>query len=142
MNGTVSWKGEDCTMPEYDRTVTVTTDADKVYAFLADPQNLPQYVATMVMARRQGSDHLHVAADVQGRHEEGDAAFRPDPSGRRIEWGAEDGHLYSGWLAVTPDDTGSSVHLHLHVPEAREVPEVGRALDGTMSNIQRLLGNG
>jgi uncharacterized membrane protein len=129
-------------MPDYDRTVTVYGNAEAAYTFLADPQNLPQYVATMVMARPEGHDNLRVAADVQGRHEEGAASFRADPSAHRISWGAQDGHDYSGWLQVTPEGNNVEVHLHLHVPEAREEAEVERALDETMSNIQRLLGKG
>jgi hypothetical protein len=129
-------------MPDYDRTVTVSGNVEATYAFLADPQNLPHYVATMVMARPDGSDNLRVAADVQGRREVGAASFRTDPSAHRISWGAEGDRDYSGWLQVSPSGESVAVALHLHVPETREQAEIERAIDETMSNIERLFGKG
>jgi uncharacterized membrane protein len=127
-------------MPDYERTVTVGTDAEKAYEFLSDPNSLPRYVATMVMATAQRGDRLRVAADVEGRHEEGDAMFRTDASQRRVEWGAEDGSSYRGWLQIIPVGNRSTVHLHLSVPEAGDERQINEALDQTMGNIERILG--
>lgn len=128
-------------MPAYDRSTTVAADPDRAFAFLSNPGNLPRYVATMVMARPEGGDHLHVAADVQGRHEEGEAMFRSEAARHRLEWGAGDASGYRGSLDVSPDANGSMVHLHLNVPHAHDEGEIGRALDETMQNIDRLLGS-
>ena len=77
-------------MPDFERTATVPASPDQAFQFLSNPKNLPSYVSEMVLARPEQGDRLHVAAEVQGRHEEGEAHFRSDPSQRRLEWGGED----------------------------------------------------
>jgi Polyketide cyclase / dehydrase and lipid transport len=124
-------------MAEYERSTTVQATPSATYGYLSDPQHLPDYVATMTQARATGQDHLRVAAEVQGRHEEGEAMFRADPSSRRLEWGRE-GHDYHGWLTVTDggsDDT-AKVTIHLHTHDDSDGAEVERALDETMSKIE------
>lgn len=126
-------------MPDFDRTMTVHASPDEAFRALADVENLPRYVATMTGADTRGAGTLHVAADVEGRHEEGNAAFRSDPQSRRMEWGGEDGSGYRGWLQVWPDGSGSAVTIHLHVPHEGEEAEINRVLDETAENIQRML---
>lgn len=75
-------------MPEYERSVSLSVGADDAYRYLADPQNLTKYVATMVTAPREDGDRLRVAADVRGRHEDGEASFRSDTAAHRLEWGS------------------------------------------------------
>ena len=64
-------------------SATIHAPADVTYEYLVDPRHMPEYVATMNQAREAPGGHLHVAADVQGRHEEGEAMFLPDPAARR-----------------------------------------------------------
>ena len=127
-------------MAEYERTATVHAAPGATYAYLSDPRHLPDYVATMTQAERSVGDHLHVAADVQGRHEEGEAVFRADPLARRLEWGRE-GHDYRGWLTVAQggDDRTSSITIHLRTHEESEGAEVERALEETMRRIETAL---
>lgn len=127
-------------MPDYERTVTVSADPQAAFSFLSDTANLPKYVATMALARPESGDRLRVAADVQGRHEEGEAMFRTDASARLIEWGGENGSGYSGRLQVVPSGAGSMVTVHLHLEHQEDETEINRVLDDTASNIQRLLG--
>jgi len=127
-------------MRDFERTATVAANPDDAFRFLAEPSNLPRYVATMSAARAEGSERLHVAAEVQGRHEEGDAGFRTDPSARRVEWGAEGSDGYGGWLQVAETAGGASVTLHLHVQHGEDEATINRTLDETVSNIERLLG--
>jgi len=126
-------------MAEYERSATVHAAPAATYSYLADPRHMPEYVATMTRAQPSDRDHLHVAAEVQGRHEEGDAMFRSDESTRRLDWGRE-GHAYRGWLTVGGADGSTStvtIHLATHDESARF--EVERALEETLSNIQRAL---
>lgn len=85
-------------MRDFERTTTVNASPEDAFRFLADPSNLPRYVATMSAAQPEGSGRLHVAADVQGRYEEGDTRFGVDASSRRVEWGTEGSGGYGGWL--------------------------------------------
>lgn len=127
-------------MPEYERSAQVTADPDDTFRFLADPANLPRYVASMSLARPEQGDQLRVAAEVQGRHEEGDAHFSADSTQRRIAWGAEGSSGYRGSIDVTEADGGSAVLIRLHIEHAHDESEINRVLDETVSNIERLLG--
>lgn len=127
-------------MPDFERTARVNAEPEDAFRFLADPANLPTYVATMSFAQPQQGDRVHVAAEVQGRHEEGDARFTSDTARRRIEWGAGGQSGYEGSIEVSGTDGGSSVHIRLHVEHERDEPEINRAMDETVSNIERLLG--
>jgi uncharacterized protein YndB with AHSA1/START domain len=128
-------------MSEFERTTTVSVGPDDAFSYLSDPIHLPEYVARMSLAQREQGDRLHVAAEVQGRHEEGAARFRVDLEQRRVEWGADSQHGYRGWLQVSAADSGTSVRIHLHVEHEQDKAEIDRALDETISNIQRLLGS-
>jgi uncharacterized protein YndB with AHSA1/START domain len=125
-------------MADFERSATIHAPADATYEYLADPRHMPEYVATMTLAQPSRGGHLHVAADVKGRHEEGEAMFEADEAARRLEWGRE-GHEYHGWLAVTglTGAATSTVTIHLETHEQTDAAEVERALDETMANIER-----
>lgn len=91
----------------------------------------------MVKAEPESKGRLHVAADVSGRHEEGDARFHGDAHRRRIEWGGT-ASGYGGWLQVEPDGEGrrSRVTIHLTTTTDHESDEVERAIDETLRNIK------
>jgi len=126
-------------MAEYERSATVNATPAATYDYLADPRHMPDYVATMTQAQRSDGGHLHVAAEVEGRHEEGDAMFRSDPVSRRLEWGRE-GHAYRGWLTVGGDDGPiSTVTIHLETHDESDGAAIERALDETIANIQHSL---
>jgi hypothetical protein len=127
-------------MADFERSATIHATADATYEYLADPRHMPEYVATMTQAKEQPGGHLHVAADVEGRHEEGEAMFLADPAARRLEWGRE-GHEYHGWLAVA-GMTGaptSMVTIHLETHDDTDAGEVERALDETMRRIEQAM---
>ena len=126
-------------MADYERSVTVAAAPGVAFPILADPANLPRYVATMVTARRTQGESLHVAADVAGRHEEGDARYHVDDAARRLEWGGGGDSHYRGWLQVGESDGGASVTVHIHAVHDQDDAEVNRALDETMANIERLI---
>lgn len=127
-------------MADFERSATIQAPADATYEYLADPRHMPEYVANMTRAEASRGGHLHVAADVQGRHEEGEAMFEADDAARRLEWGRE-AHEYHGWLAVT-GLTGaetSTVTIHLETHEETDADEVERAIDETLANIDRAM---
>ncbi|HLJ67727.1 MAG TPA: SRPBCC family protein [Chloroflexota bacterium] len=126
-------------MRDFERSTTVAIGPDEAYRFLAEPANLPRYVATMTRAQPEEGDRLWVAAEVQGRHEEGNVRFHADVSRRRLEWGAGGPAQYGGWLQVAAGDGGASVTIHLHVEHDEDEAEINRALDETVTNINRLL---
>jgi hypothetical protein len=125
-------------MAEYERSATMHAAPGAVYDYLAEPGHLPEYVATMVQAERSNPGHLHVAADVDGRHEEGEASFRPDPAARRLEWGG-DKPDYRGWMQVADEDgSGSSrLTIHLSTRDDADGAEIEEAIGQTLANIER-----
>jgi Polyketide cyclase / dehydrase and lipid transport len=126
-------------MVDYERVVSVGAAPEEAFRSLTDLGNLPQYVATMVSADSLTTDRLHVAADVRGRREEGDARFRVDEAGRRMEWSGEGGGGYRGWLEVVAAGEGSSVTIHIEGAHDDERDEIDRALDETAANIAWML---
>jgi hypothetical protein len=95
----------------------------------------------MTTATPKGGDTVHVAADVEGRHEEGDARVHADPTRRRLEWGGEGEGGYRGWLEVVEADEGSSVTVHIHTEHDRpdDEPVINRGFDETMERIKHLV---
>lgn len=122
-------------MPDFERSQQLPVDADTAFEYVANPRHLPEFVAMMSDARPAGSS-LHVSAEVNGRHEEGDAPFHADLGRRSLEWGGGDPD-YHGSLRIEPiDHRSSSAHLSLHTPDDTERRDVERALDQTMDNLR------
>jgi len=128
-------------MADYVRTVALAAPADRAFECLADPANMPRYVAMMTTATPKGGDTVHVAAEVQGRHEEGDAHVHADPRRRRLEWGGEGEGGYRGSLEIVEAEGGSSVTVQIHTehdgPDDEAV--INRAFDETMEKIRQLV---
>lgn len=131
-------------MGDYERTVELAVSADRAFECLADPANMPKYVAMMTTAVPAGGETLHVAAEVQGRHEEGDAHVHADPTARRLEWGGEKEGGYRGWLQVTESAGGSSVTVHIHAEHDSPDDEavINRGFDETMRRMKDLAEGG
>jgi uncharacterized protein YndB with AHSA1/START domain len=129
---------------DYERTVEVGAPADRAFECLADPANMPKYVAMMTAAVPKEGDTVHVAAEVQGRHEEGDAHVHADPARRRLEWGGEGEGRYHGWLEVTEAADGSTVTVHIHAEHdsGDDAAVIERGFDETMSRMKQLVETG
>src|SRR5438132_14303884 len=119
-------------MPELERTADLKVEPDVAFGYLSDPKNLTSYVSTMVMSEPEAGGDLRVAADVEGRHEEGEASFRPDPAARKIEWGSKANAAYHGWLEVSEHSGGSSVTVRISTDRTEEGDRIERALDETI----------
>jgi uncharacterized protein YndB with AHSA1/START domain len=128
-------------MADYERTVELAAPADRAFECLADPANMPKYVAMMTRAEPQGGETVHVAAEVQGRHEEGDAHLHADPAHRRLEWGGEGEGGYRGWLEVSESAGGSTVRVHIHAEHdsGDDVAVINRGFDESMARMKALV---
>ena len=132
-------------MADYVRTIGLDAPADRAFECLADPANMPKYVAMMTAATPRGGDTVHVAAEVEGRHEEGDARVQADPQRRRLEWGGAGEGGYRGWLEVVEAAGGCSVTVNIHAERDSTDDEavINRGFDETMERIKQLVeGNG
>ena len=128
-------------MADYGRSIGVEAPADQVFERLAVPANMPKYVAMMTTATPQGGETVHVAAEVEGRHEEGDAHVRADPRQRRLEWGGAGEGRYRGWLEVVEAAGGASVTVQIHTEHDSPDDEalINRSFDETMERIKQLV---
>lgn len=126
-------------MADFERTAIVPVGPDQAFQYLSNPANLPKYVSMMIMARPESQDRLHVAAEVEGRHEEGEAHFRTNAGERRMEWGGEGDAHYRGSLQVQDSGEGTSVKIEIHTGHEHDASEIERALDETVSNIEQQL---
>jgi len=121
--------------------VKVAAPTNKVFDRLAGPANLSKYVAMMTMAVPKDAETLHVAAEVQGRHE-GDAHFHVDRTRHRLPWGGEGEGQYGGWLQAAEAEGGSTVTVHIQIAEQHDRDAnntvINRAFNETMHRVRQL----
>ncbi len=120
---------------EHEHTQHVAAPADRVFAALADVDNLPRYVPQLTNASRGDGDTVTVEARYEGHTQQGEAWFRTNESERRIEWGSP-GSEYRGWLQVNPDEDGSRLTLFLTTSRG-DAPD--NEVMGTLDAIRRLV---
>jgi len=119
---------------EHVHSEHVAAEPDRVFAALAEPDNLVRLVPQLTRIDPQEGDRVEVEARYEGRTQTGEAYLRTNESARRLEWGTERG--YSGWMSIEPDGDGSMLTLGLqttHVDHADQ--DVGATLDA----IRRLV---
>ena len=130
-------------MAEYERSATVQADADTLFRYLSDVENLPRYFARMTDAEPTGGEEVHVTAeiDVEGRgtqRVEGEAWFQVDDEARTIQWGSEGPNEYRGELRVTGEGSSSQVAVRLETKHDA-AGEIERDLEQTVANVKRLV---
>ena len=120
---------------EHEHTQHVAASPDRVFAALADVDNLPRYVPQVTAARRGAGDKVEVEARYEGHTQQGEGWFRVDESARLVEWGAA-GTDYHGSLQVSPEEEGSRLTLTL-VTSRGDAPD--SEVMGTLDAIRRLV---
>ena len=111
-------------MTDYEQTQKVDAPAEQVFAWLADVSHLPDYLPPVVQASIEGpaegdNPGQKLRTTLQGPENDqrtfvAEGFLAVDEAARRMEWGAESGRDYSGWLSVADtDDSSSEVTVHL-----------------------------
>jgi ribosome-associated toxin RatA of RatAB toxin-antitoxin module len=107
-------KEEVTLMKEFERSETVNASSDRVFDFLSDINNLPQYLPTVRNARQESADRIRVQGEAAGRQYDSTGYFRADRQNQRMEWGSDSESGYRGWLQVSEvDDDSCEVTVHL-----------------------------
>ena len=122
-------------MTDHEHTLQVDAPADRLFAYLSDVSNLPDYFTAMTSATPAEGEAVHVVAVVNGEETEGEAFFRVDEERRHLEWGAQGPHDYHGDLDVTGDDSSSEVRLHLHTQRG-EAEQIDEGIKETLAAIK------
>ena len=120
-------------MAEIDGSRAFDVTANAVWAVVADPARLAEWVPTMRLAQPEGKEEVHVEGESHGHPYSLDSLLRIDESDRRLEWGAEDDDGYRGSLQVAERPSGSEVHLHVTIPDDR----LGPSPDSAVAEIRR-----
>lgn len=120
-------------MAEIDGSRAFEITADALWAVVADPARLADWVPTMRRAQPSGKQEVHVEGESHGHRYSLDSELRIDEGDRRLDWGAKGDYGYRGSLRVAERPSGSEVHLHVAVPDDR----LGRSPDSAAAEIRR-----
>jgi uncharacterized protein YndB with AHSA1/START domain len=133
-------------MAEIDGSRTFDVTADAVWAVVADPTRLAEWVPTMRLAQPAGQEEVHVEGESHGHRYSLDSLLRVDEGDRRLDWGAEEDDRYRGSLHVAERLSGSEVHLHVTIPDDRLGPspdyaaaELRRGVEETFDRLAGLI---
>jgi Polyketide cyclase / dehydrase and lipid transport len=131
---------------EGSRSYRVTGDA--VWAVVADPARLAEWVPTMRQAEPSGHAEVHLEGESHGHRYSLDSSLRIGADDRRLHWGAADGGGYRGWLQVADGSPGSQVRIHVAVPDDRLGPspenaavELRRGMEEAFDRLAGLIGD-
>ena len=147
---------------EYQKTQIVDRSAEEVFSWVSDVSNLPHYLPLVKEAWIEGpagtgkpGEKVRMRVEIPDRYEtEGEGYFHIDRGERRMEWGAEMGRDYSGWLSVSDRVDGrSEVTVHLWFGErsveeriqeesSEERDPLDESLSATLESIRRQLEEG
>jgi hypothetical protein len=121
-------------MGNYERSTEVGVAADELFAYLADVENLPDYLPRITDVEPAGGDRVEVTAQVDADQDGNDeqvgatAWFEADDASRTVRWGSPGPNDYEGELEVAELDDRSRVTVRLRT-ERVEGPDVGLGLD-------------
>lgn len=101
-------------MSEYEASLPIAVSADRLFAVLRDPEQVPRWVPVIDEASSSGPDALHVEGEVGDR----DTLWRAQDDQRRVEWGSRGTGEYAGWVQVYESGTDADaceavIHLSL-----------------------------
>ncbi|MGB3258057.1 MAG: SRPBCC family protein [Ornithinimicrobium sp.] len=92
-------------MSTHTSTVQIDLPAARLWAYLSDVENLPDYLPQMSSAHRTGGDTVNVTAQINpsdqpAREVEGEAWFTVKEEGRTLTWGSKGPNNYEGQLDI------------------------------------------
>lgn len=133
-------------MSQFQQTLAINAEPERVLDFISDIENLPKYLPTTKSAQQEGEERVRVQGEAHHHKYDSDGYLRCDRQARRLEWGADDGH-YSGYMQVDPDgDSASTVTVHISFrtgrPGGDQGPsdeEIDEALEKSLQSIRNHL---
>jgi hypothetical protein len=133
-------------MAGFDGSRAFEVSAAALWAVVADPARLADWVPTMRLAQPSGKEEVHVEGESHGHPYSLDSLLRIDETERRLDWGTEGDDGYRGSLRVKERPQGSEVHLHVAIPDDRLGPspdsaaaEIRRGIDEVFDRLAGLI---
>jgi hypothetical protein len=135
-------------MAEVEGSRSFDLPGDAVWAIVADPARLPDWVPTMRVAEPAGGAEVHLEGESHGHPYSLDSMLRVEQGDWRLYWGAAADEGYRGWLQVADRPPGSQVRIHVAVPDDRLGPsaaaataEIRRGLEEAFDRLAGLIGS-
>jgi Polyketide cyclase / dehydrase and lipid transport len=120
-------------MAEVDGARSFGVSGDAVWAVVADPARLAEWVPTMRRAEPAGQAEVHLEGESHGHPYSLDSTLRADQGSRTLRWGSEADEGYRGRLQVLDRPPGSEVRLNVTVPDGH----LGPSADAAVAEIRR-----
>ena len=149
---------------DYEQSQAIDAPPNEVFAWLSDVGNLSAYLPPVIDSSvegpsAQGSPGQKIRTELEypggdGGTFEAEGYLAVDERERRMEWGAEEGRDYSGWLTVANHgEGGSEVVVHLTFGERSaeteiedQIPEgenpMAEGISRTLESIRRQIEEG
>ncbi|MCU0569584.1 MAG: SRPBCC family protein [Oculatellaceae cyanobacterium Prado106] len=108
---------------DFEQSITVHAPADRIFEYLSDVQNVPEYLPTVTHAERQSGEHIRTQGHAGNHEYDSDGHFRIDHQQHRLEWGSDGENDYSGWLEVNGSGDQSEVKVHIHYAPPAEMQQ-------------------
>lgn len=122
----------------YESELKVNAAPDAIFAYVKDPENMPQYLPTVTGAHSQGAGRVEVEGEAAGHDYKSDGWFKVDDQSRSMSWGSDGEHKYSGRLDVRPHEDHSHVSVSLdfepHPGEEKAFQEQSGSRDRTIQD--------
>lgn len=123
---------------DFERSTTVGKGADAIFALLADPRSVADYVPLVSHVESTAEDGSPAALDALPTEGLGPMRFVADAATRRIEWG-EPGAAYGGSITVEAGTSSTSqVTVRLRTRDDLDRAEVDGFLDQAVRGIRLL----
>ncbi len=128
-------------MGDYEASTTVNIDPDRLFDYLSDVENLPNYLPRLTEAHKTHDDKVDVTAVIQPdgepkREVEGEASMDVVEPGRKLRWASPGPNDYHGELDVdSAADGTSTLTVRLHTEHA-EGDQIDRGLEEALNGIK------
>ena len=131
-------------MGTYEQSIAVAAPPSRLYAYLSDVDNLPEYMPRITQAHAvDDGEAVDVTAKIEPEGEDpqtvhGEAWLRVREEGRSLEWGSQGPNDYHGELEVDAAEDGSTLTVRLHT-ERTEGDQVDAALREVVDQVKALV---
>jgi hypothetical protein len=91
-------------MSSYNGSVTISADAQSVFDFVSNPENLPQFVPGIQQADIGVGDAIHIQGECPHGPYKGVGSLHLEPDEFRMRWDSRANLNYRGSLQVIPKE--------------------------------------
>ncbi|MGG5809715.1 SRPBCC family protein [Falsiroseomonas sp. CW058] len=118
-------------MAEHRARITVQAPATEVFAFLANPTNLPRWQPSFREAFREEGDRIRaIGGGVGAKGVVAHARFNADIDGRTLSWASASGVGCAGDVRVEEEGGAAAVEMVLRLARSADRPEALAAWTG------------